>query len=187
MQEHGTRSRLPSNWLNHWMEQHSWNNGGGTGDDERSDKILEIDTWKPREAPRRSDRRMGPNPSISSEEVSSVISGDQTSPRVHSASTGNVRGPFTPTRSECCTSLFGDYPGHPNFMANTESSRAKARSQSAPKQRMQLDGFRGSSTFGQSLWDSDVVSETNYRATYVKRHGTPTPEGISSSYAGYRL
>ncbi|KAL8543913.1 hypothetical protein ACS0TY_004460 [Phlomoides rotata] len=202
MQEYKSRSHLPSNWLNHWMEQHSWNNGG-TGDDERSDKILEIDTWKPRQTTRRSDRRMGrehsrmgPNPSVSSEEVSSMISGDQVaaeiSPRVHSASTGNVRGPFTPTRSECCRSLFGDYIGHPNFMANTESSRAKVRSQSAPKQRMRLDGVGGSSTFGQSVWQSDTVSEkgfvppANYRSGYMKRHGTPTPEGISSSYTGYR-
>ncbi|KAI3458184.1 hypothetical protein Pfo_014847 [Paulownia fortunei] len=246
-------SHLASNWLDNWMEQCTWTNRQdtsletGRGDDERIDKILEIDTWKPRQTTRRNDRMfpaaqcysaqndMGqeyskidplsrlsaklqkPNPSISSEEVSSVISphfppeGDQVavwtaenSPRVHSASskpTSNLRGPFTPTRSECSRSLFGDCLGHPNYMANTESSRAKVRSQSAPKQRMQLEELGVSAMFGPNLWESDANSEkgfalpANYRSnnhlqsSYLKRQGTPTrgaPKGFSSTY-GYML
>ncbi|CAL5069451.1 unnamed protein product [Urochloa decumbens] len=49
------------------------------------------------------------------------------------------RGAFTPTKSECSRSLFGGYSDYPNYMANTESFRAKARSQSAPKQRPQYE------------------------------------------------
>jgi hypothetical protein len=60
------------------------------------------------------------------------------SPQFFSATSrpGSLRsGVFTPTKSECSRSLFGGYSGYPNYMANTESFRAKARSQSAPKQR----------------------------------------------------
>ncbi|CAN6235963.1 unnamed protein product [Urochloa humidicola] len=64
------------------------------------------------------------------------------SPQFFSASSrpgSSRRGPFTPTKSECSRSLFGGYSDYPNYMANTESFRAKARSQSAPKQRPQYE------------------------------------------------
>ncbi|CAL9113506.1 protein IQ-DOMAIN 22-like [Musa acuminata AAA Group] len=67
-----------------------------------------------------------------------IESGVGESPQFYSASSlpGNARkGLFTPSRSECSRSLFNGYADYPNYMANTESSRAKARSQSAPKQR----------------------------------------------------
>ncbi|KAK6117600.1 hypothetical protein DH2020_048647 [Rehmannia glutinosa] len=224
-------SQIASRWLNHWMEQCAWNNLHDTslenkrGDDERSDKILEIDTWKPHQnnktrndrtnptsqylsarndytktcpLSRLSSKLQKPNPSISSEDVSSI--GDQVpartadnSPRLHSASsrpTSNLRGPFTPARSECSRSLFGDYLGHPNYMANTESSRAKVRSHSAPKQRMQLEELGLSSTFGRDFLESDTISErgsylpANQRSNnyvysgHVKRQGV----GFSSIY-----
>lgn len=86
-------------------------------------------------------------------------------------------------------------------MTNTESFRAKVRSQSAPRQRMQLEDHGVSMKFGHSPWDFDTVSEkgstlsTNYRRrTYlhsgqVNRQRTPirgTAVGFNSSY-GYGL
>ena len=67
------------------------------------------------------------------------------SPQFFSASSSRPpssrRGPFTPAKSECSRSLFSGYSDYPNFMANTESSRAKVRSQSAPKQRPEFGKF----------------------------------------------
>lgn len=64
----------------------------------------------------------------------SVFSTAQSSPQFSSAKFGGKRGPFTP-RSEYAESLFEGYSAFPNYMANTESSKAKVRSHSAPKQR----------------------------------------------------
>ncbi|OAY64374.1 protein IQ-DOMAIN 1-like [Ananas comosus] len=64
------------------------------------------------------------------------------SPHFYSASSrpsSSRRGAFTPSKSECSRSLFGGYSDYPNYMANTESSKAKARSQSAPKQRPEFE------------------------------------------------
>ncbi|KAJ8499699.1 hypothetical protein OPV22_010251 [Ensete ventricosum] len=60
------------------------------------------------------------------------------SPQFYSASSrpgSSRKGPFTPSKSDCSRSLFSAYSDYPNYMANTESSRAKVRSHSAPKQR----------------------------------------------------
>lgn len=63
-----------------------------------------------------------------------VFSTAQSSPQFSSAKFGGKRDPFTP-RSEYAESLFEGYSAFPNYMANTESSKAKVRSHSAPKQR----------------------------------------------------
>lgn len=207
--------QLASRWLNHWMEQCAWDNlqRNAHGDDERNDKILEVDTWKPHHKSSGNERAIPtsnyfsawknefgqdhskivstkiqkPNPSISSEEARTA----DNSPRVHSASsrpTSNLRGPFTPARSECSKSVYGDYFGHPSYMANTESSRAKVRSHSAPKQRtQQYEGMGLNSKYGCDLWDFDTISEKgclpgNDAYLYsglAKRQGTPKSNASS--------
>ncbi|PSS33102.1 XK-related protein [Actinidia chinensis var. chinensis] len=166
------RTHLGSNWLDQWMQECSWNGHGNTSlktgpaDDERTDKILKVDTWKPHLNSNGSDKIFRTsqhttkthkkNPSISSSEVLSLRSlklptqanqvavwSSGNSPQVCSASyrpgSSSRRGPFTPAQSECSRSLYGGYFGHPNYMANTESYQAKLRSQSAPRQRMQIE------------------------------------------------
>ncbi|KAK4425636.1 protein IQ-DOMAIN 1 [Sesamum alatum] len=61
----------------------------------------------------------------------------QSSPQCYSAISkpDPARLPFAYPRSEYAESLYNEYPFYPNYMANTESSRAKVRSHSAPKQR----------------------------------------------------
>lgn len=195
------------------MEESVWNQHPRDGslrhghtDDDKSDKILEVDSWKP---PHLSSHRSSssfhasqfyPTSEYNSEmmmmaydspskrsgkfpnqgalslkfhkgkEVAAAIASRtaENSPQALSASSryasgvgGSRRGgggPFTPTRSECSWGYFGGYPGHPNYMANTESSKAKVRSQSAPKQRLEFERY-GSTTGRnfQGLWDSDYT------------------------------
>ncbi|XP_043725953.1 protein IQ-DOMAIN 19-like isoform X2 [Telopea speciosissima] len=61
----------------------------------------------------------------------------QSSPQYYSAVSklDPTRAPFASPRHEYADSASTDYPFHPHYMANTESSRAKVRSHSAPKQR----------------------------------------------------
>lgn len=205
-----------SNWLDRWMEESLWNNRrdislkNGCGDDEKSDKILEVDTWKPHLNSQQSNRSfqssqhvfasdvnkesfmtynsplksstkaLNPVPTqatSSSGEVLSLtslkIGKDQAatrtaenSPQVHSASSrpgsSARRGPFTPARSECTWGYFSGYSGHPNYMANTESSWAKVRSQSAPRQRLEFDNFGSIRRSIQGLWDAGTNSDGDF-------------------------
>ncbi|XP_019452819.1 PREDICTED: protein IQ-DOMAIN 32-like isoform X1 [Lupinus angustifolius] len=212
------RRQLDSNWLDHWMEENMCSQTrntlkNGHLDDEKSDKILEVDTWKPNfkshhaggssfqtsqhyynlssdynnnnksfmayesSPSKRSTKAL--NQSLSSREVLQLSSlklnkgkeelasrTSNNSPQTFSASSksGARRGPFTPTRSECSWGYFNGYMGYPNYMANTESSRAKVRSQSAPRQRLEFDRYGSSSTkrFVQGLWDVGPNNSDSY-------------------------
>ncbi|PSR96146.1 Protein IQ-DOMAIN like [Actinidia chinensis var. chinensis] len=131
---------------------------------EESPKIVEIDTYKPRSRSRRinpstSDSSEDPCYQTLSSPLPRPMparlsipdcrnlpdsewnfTGDecrfsttQSTPRF--ANSGQSRAPATPAKSVCGDSLFRPYSNFPNYMANTQSFRAKLRSHSAPKQR----------------------------------------------------
>ncbi|KAG6575501.1 hypothetical protein SDJN03_26140, partial [Cucurbita argyrosperma subsp. sororia] len=57
-------------------------------------------------------------------------------PRLSNNSFASTNMPVTPSKSVCGDSFFRPYMNYcPNYMANTQSFKAKLRSQSAPKQR----------------------------------------------------
>ncbi|KAK9666032.1 hypothetical protein RND81_14G154800 [Saponaria officinalis] len=129
---------------------------------ESSPKIVEIDTFKPRSRSRRvnpsvydyncddfqyptmSSPLPCPVPArISIPECRNIdwnfygdegrISTAQSTPRF--TNSGRLNGGPTPTKSVCGDSFFKLHCNHPSYMADTQSFRAKLRSQSAPKQR----------------------------------------------------
>ncbi|KAL8217909.1 hypothetical protein R6Q57_021282 [Mikania cordata] len=172
------------NWLENWMDDTSWSSKQCRPDDERSDKILEVDTWKPRLNPspspsnkstrnshstptkpwnpsfRHGSREVLPLGSMILREAEKTAATADNTPRVRSPASrpgsSHKRSPF----SDYSRSVFGDYPSYPNYMANTESSRAKLRSHSAPRQRIQFE--KSGSTH--LLWDySDTLSERGFQ------------------------
>lgn len=181
-------AHLSLNWSERRMDDQTWDHqvplaGTGTIDDDKSDKILEIDTGKPHITPKRRNLFHSSHLSLSADQYSHsfTTTKDSTahqtvpspsscevqslsplkfshvveeasctaenSPQFYSASSrggSSKRSPFTPSRSDGSRNFIIGYYGYPNYMCNTESSKAKARSLSAPKQRPQYE--RSSST-----------------------------------------
>lgn len=171
------------------MSGRLWEQGGSftrtlPADDDRSDKILEVDTGNPRVASKHrspyysSHLSLGSDPNCPSYSTSKDSTARQSirslsygevqslsplkfaedvdesafctadnSPAFCSASSrggSSKRGAFTPTKSDGTRSCLSGYSDHPNYMSYTESSKAKVRSLSAPRQRPQYE--RSSST-----------------------------------------
>ncbi|OVA12479.1 IQ motif [Macleaya cordata] len=132
---------------------------------EESPKIVEIDTCRPKSRSRRTPNNSisdyGEDPSnqvLSSslpcqiparmsipdcrnfQDFDWALTGDecrfstaQSTPRFLNSLGSNA--PVTPAKSVCTERLFRPYSNFPNYMANTQSFKAKVRSYSAPKQR----------------------------------------------------
>ncbi|XP_043717341.1 protein IQ-DOMAIN 22-like [Telopea speciosissima] len=169
----------------HWMDERSWDHRRETPvktmpiDDEKSDKILEIDTGKPHlNSKRRNNLCHSSKYATTSDRNSHSFttldspSGDSTTAQLSARSLAfgevqslrrfelNHEGDDTSfctaennphyfsaisrpssakTKSECSRSFFIGYSDYPNYMSNTESFRAKVRSQSAPRQRPEFE------------------------------------------------
>ncbi|KAI3707033.1 hypothetical protein L6452_25198 [Arctium lappa] len=75
-------------------------------------------------------------------------------------------GPFTPAKSDSTRSCLSGYSDHPNYMSYTESSRAKVRSLSAPRQRPQLEFPKRYSMYG---YGSGAQRGSNLRDSFVNK------------------
>lgn len=144
---------MRANWFDNWMEENIWNHHAKDDDidEKKSDKILEVDdTWKP---PQQILKKSHQNENNKNVMMMNMMGYDydqspskrstrrlieqkassrtaENSPEAFSFFSSRRKGPFTPTKSEC-----GGYMAYPNYMANTESSLAKVRSLSVPRQR----------------------------------------------------
>ncbi|XP_074319656.1 uncharacterized protein LOC141656604 [Silene latifolia] len=161
------------NWLDNWVEVGSSINDSNLTktphtDDEKNDKILEVDSWKPNSKSRsRTPSNIQPLRHISAKdyydhsfaasdylaryspkvggftEDNNVVSFgsnriiESSSPPASSRTGSMRRSPKTPSRDECSRSYLNGYAtfASPSYMANTQSSRARSRSHSVPRQR----------------------------------------------------
>ncbi|KAK7253027.1 hypothetical protein RIF29_37412 [Crotalaria pallida] len=161
----GNRSNTSSVEEQSWNQQRSWTRTCSM-DDERGIKILEIDSGKPYISSKRKNLFYSTSQplvwdhysqsltttkdscqSVSSCEVQSyrplkLNEVEDNNPQILSNSSKDGvsrKSPFTPTKSDGSRSYLSGYSDYPSYMAYTESSKAKVRSISAPKQRSRYE------------------------------------------------
>ncbi|XP_065858177.1 protein IQ-DOMAIN 22 isoform X2 [Euphorbia lathyris] len=185
-------------------------------DDEKSDKILEVDTVKPHFTPKQRNlfrsmhglaseqyshsfttskdsttHHSAPSPSsgevqstplkFTREDHEEAYRTAENSPQFYSASSKGASGrsPFTPSKSDGSASFLSGYSDYcPNYMSYTESSKAKLRSLSAPKQRPQYE--RSSSAKRHSM--NGLLGEP--RSSSAQRASTLRASFTSKAYPG---
>ncbi|KAK4422670.1 protein IQ-DOMAIN 20 [Sesamum alatum] len=236
------KSHLSHHRMDRRTGERSWEQGSFTRivpmDDERTDRILEVDTGKPHVTPKRRSIFHSSHLSHSSDQYSqsfstskdstarqttalSPLSGEvqslgplkfaqdtdespfctaDNSPQYYSASSmgGSKRGAFTPTKSDGSRSYLSGYSDHPNYMAYTESSKAKVRSLSVPKQRPQYERSSSMNRYsvhacGESRTNNHKVSALHANFTNkaypgsgrLDRLGMPTRGDISGFSGGH--
>ncbi|KAL2555095.1 IQ-domain 26 [Forsythia ovata] len=92
----------------------------------------------------------------------------QSTPRFMTS--GRANGSVTPAKSVCGDSFFRPYSNGPNYMANTQSYRAKLRSHSAPKQRHQPGPKKRLSL------NEIMASRTSFSGVRMQRSGSQFEE-----------
>lgn len=121
------------------------------------------------------------------EEEESPFCTAHNSPQFLSASSrdsGSKRSPFTPTKSDGSRSCLSGFSDCPSYMAWTESSKAKVRSVSAPRQRAHYERS-GSSNCYSSRLNSHRVSALHANFTSKAYPGSGRLDKLGMP-AGYR-
>ncbi|KAK1419109.1 hypothetical protein QVD17_28267 [Tagetes erecta] len=146
--------------------------------DHEDDKVVEVDMGgsyvmtKGRRLFQHDQSNLGHSPSLTTSRGSTLqptSSSPFTSCEVNSFYNSTRGEVTTPIKSDGSRSSIGSYSNHPNYMANTESSRAKLRSLSAPKLRPQLDVSNVTKRYSGYKYASGMQQVPKVRDSLVKK------------------